>query len=183
MWIGACTVRLYPVGEPASNRSPLPLFDAGLSDLLGQVVDHFSLVTRHFKVGGAQKLVLAVEQGFTNALLHPRVAQGALAGWFAREDLEHTVAAVGLDNWRYLPGRNTENSSHVGAGFFERRLGHKTEVAPIGSALRIFGEILRQHAEILTLVDARFEHVNFLLRLIVGLRFVVFQITHIGVGL
>src|SRR5271165_3635232 len=127
MWIGACTVRLYPVGEPASNRSPLPLFDAGLSDLLGQVVDHFSLVTRHFKVGGAQKLVLAVEQGFTNALLHPRVAQGALAGWFAREDLEHTVAAVGLDNRRDLPRRNTENSSHVGAGLFERRLGHKTE--------------------------------------------------------
>ena len=63
----------------------------------------------------------------------------------------------------------------------QSRLLHETQIPSVGGRVRIFGVALGQHGEIFALLQPLLDHEDLLPGFVVGLRFVIFQISDIRI--
>src|ERR1017187_7970178 len=135
----------------------------GLRDRKRQVVQHLGLIARNFVIGGAQQLILAIDQRFSNVLLDAGIRQLPLAGRFLGIDLEHPVAFRGADCVGNLAGRRClDRLAELRIDLLQRGLGYETQVASVGRRLWILRKILGELSVVFTLLQARYQHVDFL---------------------
>src|ERR1017187_1426025 len=73
------------------RRKTAALLGVALEDPFGEEVFHLGLVAQHLVVSALQQLLAAVAQLLADVLLHLRVAEIALAGRLARQQLEDGV--------------------------------------------------------------------------------------------
>ena len=120
-----------------------------------QVVLDLGAVARHLVVGRLQQLVLGVEQGFADVLLHARIVQVALPGRFLGNHLQDAIAVLGVDNprQRRSAGSDITILRSSGLAFSRVRFRDEAHVAAVGRGVRVLRVVLRQHGEILAALE------------------------------